>query len=129
LERFQGIFAGLDARRTKSPRELDPRRKFDAVECFSMVLFTLLNPVIETTRGLCEASILKEYQRRTSLPKVSLGSFSEAQGVFDPELLSAMLRYGLLANRSSRHLKISELSNPPRFCQICEQVQFSEISK
>jgi hypothetical protein len=92
LERFQDIFAGLDARRTKSPRELDPRRKFDAAEYFSMVLFTLLNPVIETTRGLCEASKLKEYQRRTSLPKVSLGSFSEAQGVFDPELLSAVLR-------------------------------------
>jgi hypothetical protein len=36
LERFQGIFAGLDARRTKSPRELNPRRKFDAAEYFSM---------------------------------------------------------------------------------------------
>ena len=92
LERFQDIFAGLDARRTKSPRELDPRRKFDAAGYFSMILFTLLNPVIETTRGLCEASKLKEYNRRTGLPKVSLGSFSEAQSVFDPELLSAVLR-------------------------------------
>lgn len=92
MERFQDIFAGLDARRTKSPRELDSRRKFDAAGYFSMILFTLLNPVIGTTRGLCEASKLKEYNRRTGLPKVSLGSFSEAQSVFDPELLSAVLR-------------------------------------
>lgn len=92
LERFREIFAGLDARRIKSPRELDSRRKFDASDYFSMVLFTLLNPVVETMRGLCEASKLKEYNRRTGLPKVSLGSFSEAQGVFDPELLSGVLR-------------------------------------
>jgi len=36
------------ARRTQSPRELDPRRKFDAADYFSMVLFTLLNPVVDT---------------------------------------------------------------------------------
>lgn len=92
LERFREVFAGLDRRRTKSRRELDPRRKFDAADYFSMVLFTLLNPVVDTMRGLCKASELDEYQRRTGLPKVSLGSFSEAQGVFDPELLSAVLR-------------------------------------
>ena len=57
-----------------------------------MILFTLLNPVVETMRGLCAASKLEEYQRRTGLPAVSLGSFSEAQGIFDPELLSAVLR-------------------------------------
>jgi len=35
---------------------------------------------------------LDAYQRRTGLPEVSLGSFSEAQSVFDPELLRAVLR-------------------------------------
>ena len=92
LERFREVFAGLDARRTKAPRELDPRRNFDAADYFSMELFTLLNPVVDTMRGLCEASKLEEYNRRTGLPKVSLGSFWEAQSVFDPELLSAVLR-------------------------------------
>ena len=92
LERFREIFATLDARRTHSQRELDPRRKFDASDYFSMVLFTLLNPVVDTMRGLCEASKLDEYQSRTGLPKVSLGSFSEAQSVFDPELAAAVLR-------------------------------------
>lgn len=92
LEMFGGIFAGLDARRTKSPSELDPRRGFDAAEYFSMMLFTLLNPVVDSMRGLCEASKLEGYQQRTGLPKVSLASFSAAQGVFDPELLGAVLR-------------------------------------
>ena len=92
LERFREVFDGLDARRTKSTRELDPRRGFDAADYFSMILFTLLNPVVATMRGLCEASKLAEYQRRTGLPKVSLGSFSEAQSVFDPELVAAVLR-------------------------------------
>ena len=57
-----------------------------------MVLFTLLNPVIDTMRGLCKASELEEYQHRTGLPKVSLASFSEAQSVFDAELLGAVTR-------------------------------------
>lgn len=92
LDRFREIFAELDGRRTKPTRELDPRRKFEAADYFSMVLFTLLNPVVDTMRGLCAASKLEEYQRRTGLPAVSLGSFSEAQSVFDPELLSAVLR-------------------------------------
>jgi hypothetical protein len=92
LERFREVFAELDEPRTPSPRELDPRRKFAAADYFSMMLFTLLNPVVDTMRGLCEASKLDEYQRRTRLPKVSLGSFSEAQSVFDPELLSAVIR-------------------------------------
>ncbi len=92
LERFREVFARLDARRTKSPRELDTRRKFDAADYYSMVLFTLLNPVIDSMRGLCAASKLEEYKTRTGLPPVSLGSFSEAQSVFDPELLCAVLR-------------------------------------
>ncbi len=57
-----------------------------------MVLFTLLNPLVDTMRGLCETSKLEEYRSRTGLPKVSLGSFSEAQSVFDPELVAAVLR-------------------------------------
>lgn len=92
LERFREVFVGLDARRTKSTRELDPRRGFDAADYFSMILFTLFDSVVDTMRGLCEALKLEEYQCRTGLPKVSLGSFSEAQGVFDPELVAAVLR-------------------------------------
>lgn len=92
LEKFREVFSQLDARRTKTPRELDSRRGFDACDYFSFVLFALINPVIDTMRGLCAASELEEFAKRTGLPKVSLGSFSEAQSVFDPELLRAVMR-------------------------------------
>ncbi len=54
---------------------------------FSLILFGLFNPVIKTMRGLCFASHLKRVQDEVCGRPVSLGSFSEAQGVFDPELL------------------------------------------
>lgn len=92
LERFREILGPLDARRTKDPRELDPRRTFDAADYFSMMLFTLLNPVIDSMRGLCAVSGTREFGERTGLPRVSLGSFSEAQAVFDPAVLRGVLR-------------------------------------
>jgi hypothetical protein len=92
LERFLEILCPLDARRTKDPRELDPRRKFDAKGYFVMMLFTLLNPVIGSMRGLCAVSKSKRFVEGTGLPPVSLGSFSEAQTVFEPEILRGVLR-------------------------------------
>lgn len=49
------------------------------------MLFGMLNPVLDTMRGLGAASHLERVQVCTR--QVSLGSFSEAQGVFDPEPL------------------------------------------
>ncbi|MGB6220463.1 IS4 family transposase [Haloferula sp.] len=54
---------------------------------FSLMLFGLFNPVPESMRGLCSASRLKRVEQDVCGRQVSLGSFSEAQGVFDPELL------------------------------------------
>jgi len=98
LERFRALFAGLDARRSKSAREMDPRRHFDAEGYFVMMLFTLLNPVIDSMRGLCAVSKFKRFEAGTGLGPVSLASFSEAQSVFDAELLRGVLRE-LLASR------------------------------
>ena len=66
-----------------------------------MILFTLLNPLVDTMRGLYEALHPDEYQRRTRLPKVSLGRLFEP-GVGGAKLVAArecersFLRYGLL---------------------------------
>lgn len=92
LERFLDVLRPLDARRAKDPREFDPRRKFDAQGYFVMMLFTLLNPVIGSMRGLCAVSKSRRFAEGTGLPPVSLGSFSEAQAVFDPEVLRGVLR-------------------------------------
>ena len=64
-----------------------PERKLLESDYFSLFLFGLLNPVVDSMRGLCAASHLKRVQEDVCTRPVSLGSFSEAQGVFDPELL------------------------------------------
>ena len=64
-----------------------PERKLLEEDYFSLMLFGLFNPVIESMRGLCAASHLKRVQQDVCSRPVSLGSFSEAQGVFDPEIL------------------------------------------
>jgi hypothetical protein len=64
-----------------------PERLLLEEDYFSLMLFGLLNPVIDSMRGLCAASHLNRVQHDVCGKPVSLGSFSEAQGVFDPELL------------------------------------------
>ena len=56
----------------------------------SLFLLGLLNPVVRTMRGLCAASHLERVQAAVCSRPVSLGSFSEAQAVVDPELLAAV---------------------------------------
>lgn len=64
-----------------------PERLLLEEDYFSLMLFGLFNPVVDSMRGLCSVSRLNRVQQEVCGRKVSLGSFSEAQGVFDPELL------------------------------------------
>lgn len=64
-----------------------PERLLLEKHYFSLMLFGLFNPVVESMRGLCAASHLRRVQEAVCGRSVSLGSFSEAQSVFDPELL------------------------------------------
>jgi hypothetical protein len=65
----------------------DRRRQLGEEQYLGLMLFGLLNPVVESMRGLCAASHLHRVQEDISDRPVSLGSFSEAQAVTDPELL------------------------------------------
>lgn len=71
--------------------EEDPRRKLTSESYFSLFLFSLLNPIITSMRGLCGASHFKKMRAVSSHP-VTLGSFSEAQHLFDPQILGAVVR-------------------------------------
>lgn len=50
-------------------------------------LFAQLNPILDSARGLCEASKLEAIQQRVCSRPISLASFSEAQSVFGCERL------------------------------------------
>jgi len=66
----------------------DPQRQFSHTDYLSLFLLALLNPVVRTMRGLCEASHLARMQDEVCSRAVSLGSFSEAQAMVDPALLA-----------------------------------------
>lgn len=57
----------------------------------SFILLFYFNPVITSLRGIQEASHLKKVQKRLGVNATSLGSLSEAQGVFDAKLLAPLI--------------------------------------
>ncbi len=89
LDDFRQRLANAQAAAAPKPQKRPggPERKLLESDYFCLFLFGLLNPVVDSMRGLCAASHLKRVQEDVSSRPVSLGSFSEAQGVFDPELL------------------------------------------
>jgi hypothetical protein len=70
----------------------DPKRKLSVESYLGLFLLGLVNPVIESMRGLCQASQLQRVQEEVCGGPVSLGSFSEMQQVLDPELLRKVLQ-------------------------------------
>lgn len=74
----------------------DPRRELSSRDYLSLLLFGLFNPVVDSMRGLCAASHLGRVQEEVCRRPVSLGSFSEAQAVVDPQLLQRVFE-GLAA--------------------------------
>jgi hypothetical protein len=57
----------------------------------SLILLYFFSPALTSLRGLQQASAAANVQRATGGGRVSLGSLSEAAGVFDPELLRPIL--------------------------------------
>ena len=93
IERFQAVLAEeVEKRGGLTGTWVDSRRELKLESYLGLFLFGLFNPVVETMRGLCEASELARVRREVCGRPVSLGSFSEAQAVVDPELLKAVLQ-------------------------------------
>jgi hypothetical protein len=57
-----------------------------------LILLFFFNPIITSVRGLQQASTLGKVQKLLGVPRVSLGSFSEAAGVFDAEPLRQIVQ-------------------------------------
>jgi hypothetical protein len=87
LQEFSLILSQVFASSTLSSSLTDPKRKLTASSYLGLFLFGLFNPVVDTMRGLCQASRLERVQEEICGRKVSLGSFSDMQHVLNPELL------------------------------------------
>jgi hypothetical protein len=57
----------------------------------ALLLLFMFNPICVSLRALQQASTLKKVQRVLGVPRSSLGSLSEAAGVFDPALVEGLL--------------------------------------
>ena len=88
LEDFRARLERSAATHPLLPTWADPQRRLSCADYLSLFLFGLLNPVVRTMRGLCAASRDPRLRREVCARPVSLGSFSEAQAVIDPELLA-----------------------------------------
>ncbi|HVI78949.1 MAG TPA: IS4 family transposase [Candidatus Acidoferrum sp.] len=56
-----------------------------------LVLLFLFNPVLRSLRALQQASELEKVRRKLGVGRTSLGSFSEATDVFDPDRLTGII--------------------------------------
>lgn len=90
LEHFQRVLEKMESKFPPHPTFSDPRRRLEVSQYLGLYLFGLLNPVIDSMRGLCAATQLQSVQE-ISGGRVSLGSFSQAQHVLDPALLEAVM--------------------------------------
>lgn len=58
--------------------------------CMLILLF-FFNPIVQSLRGLQQASELKNVQKKLGCPRTSLGSLSESVAIFDPEKLKEII--------------------------------------
>jgi hypothetical protein len=69
----------------------DPKRRLHYDEFCAWLLLYFFTPVVDSLRGLQQASDIPTVRRKLQLPRFSLGSFSEAARTFDPELLAPIV--------------------------------------
>jgi hypothetical protein len=72
-------------------RDKAGNRKLHFDQYCMLVLLFLFNPVVRSLRAIEQASTLRKVQRKLGCQHASLGSLSEAAGVFDPEPLKEII--------------------------------------
>jgi Transposase DDE domain len=90
LRRVFPLLAPLAGSGTQRDKAGNRRLKFS--QYAGLVLVGLFNPILNSARGLVAASGLQKVRRLTGGGRVSLGSFSEAVSVFDPQLLEGLVQ-------------------------------------
>ena len=100
IEDFLQALEPIAARHPAHSSFADPRRLLDLESYLALFLFGLFNPVVGTMRQLCASTELAKVRRTVGCEKVSLGSFSAAQHLIDPDLLKHL--FESLAERLPR---------------------------
>jgi len=72
-------------------RDRAHNRKLHFDQHVGLILLYFFNPIVTSLRGIQQASELKKVQRKLGCPRASLGSLSEANRVFDADLLRGLV--------------------------------------
>jgi len=72
-------------------RDAAGNRRLHFDEYVTLVLLYLMNPLIDSVRGLQAAAAVDKVSEHLGVKRFSLGSFSESVRVFDPEKLKAVI--------------------------------------
>ena len=87
-------------------RDRAGNRKLHYDQYCLLILLSYFNPMARSVRSIVKSSKLQKVQKKLGCSGASLGSFSEAAGVFDPELIKRV------AHTLSRHVKpIQDVGN------------------
>ncbi len=86
-------------------------RKLFYDQYLALMLLYFFTPVLTSLRGIQQATTLEKVQKRLGVKKTSLGSLSEASHVFDPELLSPLIKK--LADQAISREKDPQLKKIP----------------
>lgn len=87
VEEFLPVLATVAQKHAQHQTFADPRRELGYAGYLSLFLFGIFNSAVGTMRQLCAITELEKVQRTLGCKPVSLGSFSAAQHVIDPDLL------------------------------------------
>jgi len=82
-------------------RDAAHNRKLHYDQYCMLILLFLFNPAVKSLRSLQQTSELKNVQKKLGCPRISLGSFSEAADIFDPQRLKEII--GELGQRLEPH--------------------------
>jgi hypothetical protein len=72
-------------------RDRAHNRKLHFDQHVALILLYFFNPIVTSLRGIQQASELRKVQRKLGCPRASLGSLSEANRVFDADLLRGLV--------------------------------------
>jgi hypothetical protein len=86
---LDSLLVHLHDEATSRDRAGNRRLFYDQYACLLLLYF--FNPIVQSLRGIQQASELDKVQRLFGCPRVSRGSLSEASQVFDPEKLHAII--------------------------------------
>lgn len=130
LARFCGLLEEHGSRIAPNRWERHGLRELDRHAYFGLFLFGLFNPVVDSMRALCSATRLGRVQRVLGHEgPVHISGFSDAQHVFDPEILEPVMQ-GLLAESLAACLPATKIGRiTPELIRVLDSTLWKVVPR